>query len=70
MTATSYSITLDTSDMDYNAWTVGALAPNAGDIEIRVSLTNTPTRHQVDNAIKAFRRLLSSPIGNAVVLNI
>ena len=70
MTAVSWSLGIDANDMSPQAFTQGTLAPNAGDVELRVSLTNTPTRKQVDIILKNLRRLLSDPVGSNGIANI
>lgn len=70
MTAFSYSLNIDNSDQQPDAITVSTLAPNAGDVELRVSRTNTPTRHQIELIIKAFERRLRGLYGSSDVLNI
>ena len=70
MTSVSWSIGIDSNDMSPQAFTQGTSAPGAGDVELRVSLTHTPTRHQVDIILKNLRRLLSDPIGSTGIANI
>lgn len=68
--AVSYSLGLDVQSMSPDAITVGTQAPAAGDVELRISLTHTPTRHQVELILEAFRRRLIGTYGNADLQNI
>lgn len=68
--AFSYSLAIDAQSMSPEAITVDTQAPNANDVELRVSLTNTPTRQQVLLILEAFRRRLSGNYGSQDILNV
>lgn len=68
--AFSYSLALDAQSMSPEAITVDTQAPNANDVELRVSLTNTPTREQVFMILEAFRRRLAGANGSIDIQNI
>jgi hypothetical protein len=70
MANVSYSLGIDAKSMAPEAITVGTLAPNAGDVELRISTTNAPTRKQVILILEAFRRRLAGQYGTSDVLNI
>ena len=68
--AVSYSLSIDAQSMSPEAITVDTQAPNAGDVEVRISLTNTPTRQQVLLILEAIRRRIAGNYGTQDILNI
>ena len=70
MASFSYSLSIDQQSMSPEAITVGTLAPNAGDVEIRVNRANAPTRQQILLILEAFRRRIAGNYGTQDVLNI
>jgi len=64
MASVSFSITRGVDGFKISDFTAGALAPGAGDFEIRVNLdaggVNATTRKDVFKALEAFERLFTS----------
>lgn len=47
--------------------TVGTLAPNAGDIEVRISTTNNITKREIEEALESIFRFLSNPANSTTI---
>lgn len=55
----SYSLARGTVDVDPDSITVGTLAPNAGDVELRMTTTNGLNRQDAIILVEAFLRRLN-----------
>lgn len=64
MAATSYSINRGNDGFHISDFTVGTLAPNANDVELRINTTDANsvnlTRKDVIQILEAFMRLIES----------
>jgi hypothetical protein len=72
MSSASISISQGASGMKMSDFTIGTLAPNAGDVEVRFNNTNTNSKnisdHEIVIMLKAIIRQIETGGGSAINL--